>query len=168
MKIYVADLACYVAGNLHGVWIDLENMDLDSVQEEIEEMLKEGHAKYSSETLLEKHEEYAFHDYEDTPTKFEEYEKLEYLIDVQETIDRFDVESVEASFDLGLYDELRSNSGSFGVYESEIEFAENWIDGSGDLPKSYERYFDFEQFGTDLLQDYSHTYVNDSLLVWYG
>lgn len=39
-RIYVADLAAYNAGILHGVWIDLDGKDEDEIQSEIDAMLR--------------------------------------------------------------------------------------------------------------------------------
>lgn len=49
--IYVADLAAYNNGILHGVWIDACD-DLEAIKEQINEMLSDDP------------EEYAIHDYE--------------------------------------------------------------------------------------------------------
>ena len=40
MKIYVACLASYNAGRLHGVWIDCEGKDADALQDEVNAMLR--------------------------------------------------------------------------------------------------------------------------------
>ena len=55
IKIYVADLAAYNNGILHGIWIDATD-DLDDIQEQVNEMLAS-----SPEEMA---EEYAIHDYE--------------------------------------------------------------------------------------------------------
>jgi len=55
IRIYVADLAAYNNGKLHGVWIDA-TQDLDDIQEQINAMLAESPEGFA--------EEYAIHDYE--------------------------------------------------------------------------------------------------------
>ncbi|WP_164090762.1 antirestriction protein ArdA, partial [Stenotrophomonas maltophilia] len=42
MRIYVACLASYNAGVLHGEWIDLEGRDADDVRDEIARILRES------------------------------------------------------------------------------------------------------------------------------
>ena len=42
MQIYVACLASYNAGVLHGEWIDLEGRDADDVRDEIARILRES------------------------------------------------------------------------------------------------------------------------------
>ena len=56
IRVYVADLAAYNNGFLHGVWIDA-TLELDDIQEQVSEMLK-------ATPLDEEVEEYAIHDYE--------------------------------------------------------------------------------------------------------
>ena len=55
INIYVADLAAYNNGKLHGVWIDA-TQDLEDIQEQIKQMLAESPEGFA--------EEYAIHDYE--------------------------------------------------------------------------------------------------------
>src|SRR5690606_9964627 len=54
-RIYVACLAAYNSGYLHGAWIDA-NMDADEITDEIAAML--------ARSPIEHAEEYAIHDYE--------------------------------------------------------------------------------------------------------
>ena len=55
INIYVADLAAYNNGKLHGVWIDA-TQDLEDIQEQIKQMLAKSPEGFA--------EEYAIHDYE--------------------------------------------------------------------------------------------------------
>ena len=55
IRIYVADLAAYNNGCLHGVWINPCD-DLEDIQSQINEML--------ADSLEEDTEEYAIHDHE--------------------------------------------------------------------------------------------------------
>ena len=55
IRIYIADLAAYNNGRLHGVWIDA-TQDPDDIQEQINEMLADSPEQDA--------EEYAIHDYE--------------------------------------------------------------------------------------------------------
>ena len=81
--IYVADLAAYNSGILHGNWISLADKSSDEVSEEIEAILAEGTKLYSEKhTLNGKHEEYAIHDYEGFgPIKVGEYDSVSDLVD---------------------------------------------------------------------------------------
>lgn len=55
IRIYVADLAAYNAGHLHGVWIDA-TLDMDDIQAKVDAML--------ASSPVEDAEEYAIHDFE--------------------------------------------------------------------------------------------------------
>ena len=55
IRIYVADLAAYHNGKLHGVWIDA-TQELDDIRDQINVMLAESPEGFA--------EEYAIHDYE--------------------------------------------------------------------------------------------------------
>ena len=70
LRVYVADLAAYNNGYLHGVWIDA-TLELGEMQDQVSEMLK-------ATPLDEESEEYAIHDYEGFGAyKVSEYEGLE-------------------------------------------------------------------------------------------
>ncbi|AOE85993.1 antirestriction protein ArdA [Pseudomonas sp. TCU-HL1] len=55
IRIYVADLAAYNAGHLHGVWIDA-TLDMDDIQAQVDAMLATSPVGGA--------EEYAIHDFE--------------------------------------------------------------------------------------------------------
>lgn len=68
-RIYVASLADYVGGTLHGRWIRADQ-DLEAIREEIGEMLDESE--------IDDAEEYAIHDYEGfAPLYLHEYDSIE-------------------------------------------------------------------------------------------
>lgn len=86
--IYVADLAAYNSGILHGKFVSLEGKDRDEVYEEIESMLAEGSQRFGLETLSAKHEEFAIHDYEGFgPIKIGEYDSIQDVLDHVERMD---------------------------------------------------------------------------------
>ncbi|SER43166.1 Antirestriction protein [Pseudomonas cuatrocienegasensis] len=55
IRIYVADLAAYNAGHLHGTWVDA-TQELEAIQAQVDAMLAASPVQGS--------EEYAIHDYE--------------------------------------------------------------------------------------------------------
>ena len=55
IRIYVADLAAYNSGVLHGVWIDA-TQEVDEIQAQINKLFKTSPVEYA--------EEFAIHDYE--------------------------------------------------------------------------------------------------------
>jgi len=131
-RIYVADLAAYNAGHLHGRWIDLdETTTQDELQEQVDAILAEGTRLYCHETLS-VHEEYAIHDYEGFgPIRVGEYDSLDTIVSHVERMgdepakffayvdamgshyaDQYDPETVE------------------GPYESEVDYAYQWLDAA--------------------------------------
>lgn len=70
-RIYVACLASYNAGQLHGVWIDAAQ-DVDDIQDAIDEMLRQSPVPNA--------EEWAIHDVEDFESvPISEHESLEMI-----------------------------------------------------------------------------------------
>ncbi|GAA0687580.1 antirestriction protein ArdA [Dyella marensis] len=114
-RIYVACLASYNNGVLHGRWIDLAGLDVADVQSEIDEMLREskypnvavgcpnnscaaGHVHLSEGVMATCHvcngrgevpsaEEYAIHDYDELPSSFGEQPNLAELVEYVEMIE---------------------------------------------------------------------------------
>lgn len=111
-KIYVACLASYNNGVLHGEWIDLEHESVDGVQEQIDEILRsspypnvrvecpecEGVGRRfvgdpdnecacltcGGTGTVPSAEEWAVHDSEGLPSSFGEYPNLDDMIEFQE------------------------------------------------------------------------------------
>lgn len=129
-KIYVADLAAYNAGILHGAWYDLEDYtgDLDSLGGAVQGMLALGTRKYGRETLS-VHEEYAIHDYEGFGCiPIGEYDSLESVL---AHADRLQGEPekyeawISADRDPEAFDPDRVN----GPYESKSDYVDNYLEG---------------------------------------
>jgi len=71
-KIYVADLAAYVNGRLHGRWIEA-NQPAEDIHQEIQEMLSESPEPSAEEWALHDHEgfgSFQLAEYEDIETVF--------------------------------------------------------------------------------------------------
>lgn len=69
IRIYVACLAAYINGKLHGVWIDATD-NIDDIQDRINEMLESSPEEDA--------EEWAIHDYEGYGSyRLSEYEGIE-------------------------------------------------------------------------------------------
>lgn len=134
-RIYVADLAAYNAGYLHGEWIDLEDLTLDDVHERVQAILTEGTKRYAKETLS-VHEEWAIHDYEGFgPIRVGEYDSLETIVTHVENMG-------DEPGKYFAWIAARGESEGFdpdkvhGPYESESDYVDQWIDnvyGSIDL-----------------------------------
>jgi antirestriction protein len=141
-RIYVADLAAYNSGILHGVWIDLEGMTLDEVNEQVGEMLKEGHRLHSKETLS-FHEEWAIHDHEGFGEIYiGEYESLARVVAHAEHLTEDVAGKYQAWINAKGEAEGFDHDEVFGPYESPDEWLDQEIDsrfGTLDLQEILEK-----------------------------
>lgn len=167
-RIYVADLAAYNAGILHGSWIELEGLTVDDVQSSIYGLLEEGTRLYRHETCSSQHEEWAIHDYDEFgPVKIEEYEDLTkvvqyaaWLLDEPDKFaawlayngkhcaEDFDPESVIATGEASLAD-YAAQMVEEGLY--------------GEVPETLRRYINYEDMARDMDIEGSYVVVNNQL-----
>lgn len=145
IKIYVADLAAYNNGELHGVWIDA-TLELEDIQDQIKSML--------AVSPVEDAEEYAIHDYEG----FEGCELYEY-------------EGIESAHNKAVFIEEHGELGArllahtadnieeatrwleeayHGCYESVADYAQELTESCGDVPEHLAFYIDYERMGRDM------------------
>jgi antirestriction protein len=145
-KIYVACLAAYNNGLLHGRWIDADQ-SADAIHEEVKDMLA-----CSPEPDA---EEWAIHDSEglghiDEWEDFETVSKLgllvkehgELILEYRDVV-TCDIDELEDSF-LNNY---------YGAYDSVQDYAEQFLEDTGSLaeiPKHLRYYFDFSSYARDL------------------
>ena len=145
IRIYVADLAAYNNGILHGVWIDATD-DVDDIQDQINKML--------AESLEEFAEEYAIHDYEG----FEgyplgEYEGIQTAHDIACFIEEYPGIAGELlSHFGGNIDEARQamEDNYCGCYRSVADYAEELTEETTEIPQSLAYYIDYEKMGRDM------------------
>lgn len=151
-KIYVADLAAYNAGKLHGVWIDATD-DMDDIWNEINAMLQASPELYA--------EEWAIHDYE----CFQGYSLDEYEgIEAAHKIALFVNEHGKLGAELldyfgGDIDDARKamEERYIGKYKSLADYAEEIIEQTTDIPEHLSYYIDYERMARDW--DYSGEYL---------
>ncbi|UFQ16444.1 MULTISPECIES: antirestriction protein ArdA [Streptomyces] len=130
--IYVASLADYTAGRLHGAWIDADQ-DADDIRAEIADMLA---ASPTGDA-----EDYAIHDSENFGMDLPEYISIDDVAKLAELVTQHPPELVAhfrgegyALDDIAEQIQERSR----GTFESFVDFAHDWI-GSG-LPSHVEEY----------------------------
>ncbi|WP_078323613.1 antirestriction protein ArdA [Mycobacteroides salmoniphilum] len=144
-QIYVADLAAYNAGHLHGRWIDLEaySFDPDEVHGRIKQILARGTELYGAETAS-VHEEFAIHDYEGFgPIKIGEYDSIEKVCALAETLDALEANGEQVPFEIFL-DKVESL---------------NSFDSLDDAVEAFREAYRGEQS----LEDYASEYVHDCI-----
>jgi len=176
-RIYVACLASYNNGVLHGRWIDLDGLDVDDVQSEIDEMLREskypnvtvdcphcdgsgadGHCETCNDTgKVPSAEEYAVHDYDELPSSFGEHPSLAELVEYAEMIDKHGDDwaaYVQHCDDIGGEpDERHFEYCRAGSADSEEDWVEQFLDDTGVLskvPENLRHYFDSEKYLRDM------------------
>ena len=148
-RIYVACLAAYNNGFLHGAWIDA-NQEEDQIYSEIKEMLMKSPIPMA--------EEWAIHDYEGFEgLSLSEYESIASVVEMANIIEEFgeawtcyvDHVGVDYATREGYEDAYR------GEWDSEEAFAENFADETMDIPKHLEYYIDYKQMAHDMfISDY--------------
>jgi antirestriction protein len=153
MRIYVACLASYNAGTLHGEWIDIEGKDYAEVMEEIQAILKASPEQDA--------EEWAIHDHEGFDgLDVSEYHDIQELVDYSEAITKsgHDPELISGVMDnlgIGVSEAIEYISDNYcGQYDS----LEDWAEGSLDdmlsaLPESLRGYFDYASYARDFELD---------------
>lgn len=148
-KIYVACLAAYNNGRLHGAWIDA-SQGAESIHEDIQKMLKS-----SPEPLA---EEWAIHDYEGFEgLQISEYESIEDVARYAQLIE--DHGEAYAAYAGYIGTEYATKEGFEeayqGEWDSEEAFAENLADETMEIPEHLQYYIDYEKFSRDLfINDY--------------
>ena len=148
-RIYVACLAAYNSGRLHGEWIDA-NQDPEEIQADVEEMLERSPEPDA--------EEWAIHDFEGfSSLRLDEHADLEYVSKLAEFIDDVGpiaAELVAHSDSESTIEDIveRYEETQLGVWDSLVEWAEDYLDDTGDLaglPENLKHYFDYEAFARD-------------------
>ncbi len=145
IRIYVADLAAYNNGKLHGVWINATD-DLDDIQEQVNQMLAKSPEGFA--------EEYAIHDYEG----FEgyalgEYEGLKSAHEIACFIEEYpDFAGKLLNNFGGDIDEAKTaaEDNYSGCYKSLADFAEEMTEGTIQIPDNLAYYIDYERMGRDM------------------
>jgi antirestriction protein len=150
-RIYVASLADYNAGRLHGVWLDA--VDADAVYEGIARMLRA-----SPEPLA---EEFAIHDFENFGSyRVDEYDGIHLVCAVGAAIDEIGTLFAEYLGHVGgpkTSDDVaplveRFRESYQGEWDSMASWAESFLEDTGslkDVPESLRNYIDFESWADD-------------------
>lgn len=151
-RVYIACLAAYNNGRLHGEWVDLDGLDADDLQEKINAVL--------ASSPIPNAEEWAFHAYEGLPTTLGENPSLELVCKLAELLEEHG-EAFGVWFENGTCDGMDPDEleDSFlevyaGEHDSPADFAENLLEDLGELrgcPETLRRYFDYAAYGRDLV-----------------
>ena len=154
IRIYVACLAAYNNGILHGVWIDA-TQDVHDIWTEIRAMLRA-----SPEVDAEEH---AIHDYEGFGSlRLRVHEGLEGVCDKAAFIEEHgELGAAVAEYYGGDIEEAKRalEKHYTGQYRSLAEFAEEMTEEAGtEIPQNLAHYIDYEAMGRDMA-------INDVLAI---
>ncbi len=151
-RIYVASLADYNNGNLHGAWIDADG-DSSNIHEGIQAMLSRSPSELAEEFAIFDHDGFA-------PWRPGEYESIDMVAAVAQGIAEHGPAFAHcaAFLESSDPDDLDGFDDAYlGHWRSTEEYAEDLIDGTGifkvdELPDSLRPYvrFDYEGFARDL------------------
>ena len=145
IRIYVADLAAYNNGRLHGVWIDATE-EMDDIWAQVNQMLKNSPEGFA--------EEYAIHDYEGFGGyRVSEYEGLESAHNVAVFIEEHGEIGGEllSHFGDNIEDATKAIEDHYaGEYKSLADYAEELTEQTGDIPEHLAFYIDYERMGRDM------------------
>ncbi len=145
-RIYVADLAAYNAGRLHGEWIDA-TQDPDDINDAIQAMLAKSPEPDA--------EEWAIHDFENFGgLQLGESEDLEKVSQVAKLIQEHGPLFAEVVSHFGgiryLDDAVEAMEENYqGEYDDLAEWAEQFAKDTGASMENYENYIDWERVGND-------------------
>jgi len=143
-KIYVACLAAYNAGILHGEWIEA-NQELDDLWKEVRNVL--------ASSPVEDAEEWAIHDYEGFGMhSLSEYSSIEHVHDLAEFIEEHEELGVSLieHFCGDLEDAKRALEHYIGTYESLEDYAREITEETTQIPEHLAFYIDYERMAHDI------------------
>jgi antirestriction protein len=159
-RIYVACLAAYNAGHLHGHWIDA-TQDASAIHAEIAAMLKASPEPGA--------EEWAVHDYEGFgEIALSEWPDIDRVAALARMIEEH---GEEFTIWYEHQDGHHANAGDLeekfleqrqGVHDSEAAFADHLLEETGqlsELPSWARNYFDFESYARDLALGGDYTFI---------
>jgi antirestriction protein len=143
-RVYVACLAAYNAGTLHGCWIDAVQ-DAEDIHEEVKAMLAESPEQNA--------EEWAIHDYEGFEgVEIAEYAGFEQVAEIARFIEEHGRLGAEVLKNFGGdLDEARAAFDDYaGEYRSLGDFAEELTGETTEIPKHIAPYVDYDAMGRDM------------------
>lgn len=143
-RIFVACLAAYNSGCLHGRWINADQ-DAEDIRSEISEMLK-------ASPVVEA-EEWAIHDYEGFEgVEISEYADIENLARLATFVnERGRLGSMLLQHFCGCIDEAEAAFDNYaGCYRALADYAQELIEETTEIPENLANYIDYQAIARDM------------------
>lgn len=169
-SIYVACLAAYNNGKLHGRWIDC-TLGTDHVWNEIKSILKSS----PENTKHYPCEEWAIHDFEYFPDgTISEYSGVDQVCAMAELLESEEGElilEIKSHLGINTIDEAKDYHEEHyrGEWDSLEDYVENYLEETGQLneiPENLRYYFDYKSFARDLRFDLITIELNGKTHIW--
>lgn len=144
IRIYVACLAAYNSGTLHGAWIDAQQ-EAEEINNAIRNMLKAS--------PVEDAEEFAIHDYEGFEgISIQEYSGIDEVVEYAAFVSEHGILGAELLNYCGDRDEaVEALENRYrGVYSSLADFAQELTEETTEIPDSLKYYINYEKMAHDL------------------
>lgn len=144
IRIYVADLAAYNAGYLHGVWVDA-TLDVDEIQAQIDTMLAASPVGDA--------EEYAIHDFEGFGSyRLHEYAGIDFAHEIACFIEEYPDFGAALLDHTGDIEEARQAAEEryCGCHRSLADYAQELTEETTNIPQSLAYYIDYEKMARDM------------------
>lgn len=147
-NVYVVNLAKYNEGRITGKWIELP-VEMEVLQAHIKSVLGDD-------------EEYSIHDYDnDYNMKIGEYENIFRLNEIAELLESHDETTVRALMEVCCDVETAIEKLENGDYtilndiDDEEDLGYQLIHELGymEIPEKFERYFDYDKYGSEAIDD---------------
>jgi len=144
IRIYVACLASYNNGTLHGIWIDAAQ-GIDHIWLEVSQMLLKSPAEYAEEWAIHNHEGFG-------GIHISEYEGFDTIAEYAEFIEEYgDLGAKLISYYGDLDDARDAISDHYaGEYDSLSDYAEQLTEETTQIPESLSYYIDYDAMARDL------------------
>lgn len=143
-RIYVACLAAYNSGILHGSWVDA-TLDLNDIWAAIINVI--------ATSPVEDSEEWALHDYENFGNlSLGESENIEYVHEIALFIEEHEAYGREllAHFNGNLADANNALENYYGEYDSLTHYVRELTEDTTEIPANLEPYIDYESMARDI------------------
>lgn len=145
IRIYVADLAAYNNGKLHGVWLDATD-DVKTINAQIQTMLQSSPEGFA--------EEFAIHDFEGFGSyRIGEYENIESVHAIACFIEEHEAIGGDLLnyFNGDIEEATKAMEEQYcGCFEAKADFIQDLTEQTTKIPEHIQFYIDYERMGRDM------------------